>query len=407
MVPPSQLRSLRLVLHQAVDEIGTRQLALTERVSLGPKPTDTFSVPELSESHTLITSEADGHHLLLSAVLEGTLWRNDQHCDLGSLWRPTGRLPLEEGDQLELRLGETVLSVTFSPDRPEAPPRAGQYRPRLLEPDSGVLVALVSLFATLLGTMAILALTMQPLEHIELAAIPDRFITVPLASTPPAPSEEDGNKPPPELDAVADMQEVGGQDGRLYGEARRNLDQRLRELQEDQPDPGGLDLPSELLALMETELENFEDYVDLSQEEGPRSLSGEIGDLSVEIETGEVGVAVIAAAPIIVPVLEPWLPEPIQQAPRRGTPSVAIRGQIRDYKRQIRSCYERRLRDNPSLSGRLEVEMDILGGRVVMAQITGDTTRDEELGRCIVMRARSWRFPDDTDEKIVLPFVLR
>ncbi len=41
-----------------------------------------------------------------------------------------------------------------------------------------------------------------------------------------------------------------------------------------------------------------------------------------------------------------------------------------------------------------------------MAQINNDTTGDEALGRCIVLRARSWQFPTEIDEKIVLPFAL-
>ena len=51
--------------------------------------------------------------------------------------------------------------------------------------------------------------------------------------------------------------------------------------------------------------------------------------------------------------------------------------------------------------------MDILGGRVIMAQVNHDTTGDQHLVRCIEIRARTWTFPDDTDEKIVLPFVLQ
>ena len=50
--------------------------------------------------------------------------------------------------------------------------------------------------------------------------------------------------------------------------------------------------------------------------------------------------------------------------------------------------------------------MDILGGRVVMAEVNANTTGDDALEKCIVLRAYSWRFSSEIDEKIVLPFAL-
>ena len=408
MVPPRQPRSLLLSLTIGEESESVRRLSLTERVTLGPLPTDTFSLPHLSESHTLITSQADGHRLVLSAALEGTLWREGKSQDLSALWRPDNTLPLTLSDQLELRLEDAVLAVQFSADTPEPLPLPGRFRPRLLEPDSGPLLASLSLFATLIGALVLYALTIDMPERIEVSEIPERFVSIPLDNVPPAPDDNTGDQPPPELDAVADaMEPTGGQNGRLYGEAPRSLDQRLRELLDDQPEPGGPnpDLPSELITLLQqTELEHFEDHVDLSQEEGPRGAKNRIGDLSVQIERGEVGEAIVAAAPQTQPQPDQWYPEPITQAPRRGPPSAAIRDQVRSYQRQIRSCIERQRRDNPMLSGRLEVEMDILSGRVVMAEITTNTTEDDDLARCVRLRAQSWRFPEEIDEKIVLPF---
>ena len=407
-----QPRAMKLILRTEDGSEGVRRLPLTEQVTLGPQPTDTFSLPSLSDSHTLITAGDDGHQLLLSAALEGTLWRGGDCRELSSLWRPGGRLPLTTSDRLELRLSGLILDVTFTQEAPEAPPLIGQFRPRILEPGSGPLLASLSLFSTIMAALVLFALGTTIPERVQLSDIPDRFVSIPMDATPPAPDEDDGDQqPPPALDAIADVMEpTGGENGRLFGEAPRNLDQRLRELMIDQPEAGGLpaaDLPSEIIALLQqTDLKNFEDYVDLTQQEGPRGSSSRIGDLTVQIDRAEVGEVLVAAAPLTRPEPEQWLPEPITLAPRRGAPSPAIRDQVRDYQRQIRSCYERRLREDPTLSGRLEVEVDILGGQVVMAQINNNTTGDDDLGRCIVLRARSWRFPAEIDEKIVLPFAL-
>ena len=412
MSPHHQPRALKLTLRTGDGPDSVRRLPLTEHVILGPRPTDTFSLPGLSDSHTLITAGDDGHQLQLSAALEGTLWRGDGCRELSGLWRPGGRLPLTAADRLELRLGGLTLDVTFTQEAPEALPRSGQFRPRLLEPDSGPLLAALSLFSTLMAALVLFALGTTIPDRVQLSDIPDRFVSIPMDTTPPAPDEDDGDQPPPpELDAVADVMEpTGGESGRLFGEAPRNLDQRLRELMLDQPEAGGLpdpDLPNDIIALLrQTDLESLEDYVDLTQQEGPRGSSSRIGDLTVQIDRAEVGEVLIAAAPLTRPEPEQWLPEPITHAPRRGAPSAAIRDQVRDYQRQIRSCYERRLRDDPTLSGRLEVEVDILGGRVVMAEVNANTTGDDALEKCIVLRAYSWRFSSEIDEKIVLPFAL-
>jgi hypothetical protein len=411
MVPSRQPRSLRLILQLEGGTESLRHIPLNERVTLGPRPTDTFSIASFAQSHTLITASEDGHQLLLSDALGGTLARGGGQRALDTLWRPEGRLPLQDSDRLELTLQGASLAVDFSTAPPESTPAAGQFRPRLLEPDSGPLIASLTLFATTIGALALFAMGLTIPDRVTLNELPDRFVTIPMQSTPPAPAEDIGDQLPPELDAVADASEpTGGQDGRLYGEAPRNLDQRLRELVNNQPEPGGApdDLPSEILALMQSvKLEHVEDHVDLSQQEGPRGSSSRIGDLTVEIDRAEIGEVVVAAAPMTQPEPNQWVPSPIQQPPRRGAPSAAIRDHVRDYHRQIRSCYERQRRDDPSLSGRLEVEMDILGGRVIMAQVNHDTTGDQALVRCIEIRARTWTFPDDTDEKIVLPFVLQ
>ena len=120
MVSPSQPRSLSLSLRLEDGPESVRHLPLTERVTLGPRPTDTFSIAGFTESHTLITAQEDGHQLLLSAALGGTLERQEGQRDLGTLWRPDGRLPLQHSDRLALTLQGLELAVEFSASPPEA-----------------------------------------------------------------------------------------------------------------------------------------------------------------------------------------------------------------------------------------------------------------------------------------------
>ena len=240
MVPPSPPRSLHLILQPGDGQEGVRRVPLTEPVTLGPQPTNTFSIAGFSRRHTLITAHEGGHHLWLSEALDGTLTRGSSQRRLGTLWRPDGRLPLQPADRLVLTVGGVTLAVCFSADPPDPLPVAGQFRPRLLEPDAGPLLASLTLFATTIGALVLLASSLTIPERVSLSEIPDRFVTIAMQRPPPAPAEDPGEQRPPEQDAVADaIEPTGGQNGRLYGEAPRNLDQRLRDLIADQPEPGG------------------------------------------------------------------------------------------------------------------------------------------------------------------------
>ena len=72
-----------------------------------------------------------------------------------------------------------------------------------------------------------------------------------------------------------------------------------------------------------------------------------------------------------------------------GRVASLIRGQLGG----IRSCYERALRNNPTLSGRLEVRFTIgAAGRVTSASSSG-LSAAPEVGTCVASRIRGLVFP--------------
>lgn len=75
----------------------------------------------------------------------------------------------------------------------------------------------------------------------------------------------------------------------------------------------------------------------------------------------------------------------------------------------IRSCYERQLRANPDLAGKVTIEFTVeQSGDVVNARATENTTRDERVASCIVGTVSRLRFdPAPTDASVTLnyPFV--
>ena len=59
----------------------------------------------------------------------------------------------------------------------------------------------------------------------------------------------------------------------------------------------------------------------------------------------------------------------------------------------IKGCYERALRRNPTLGGRVSIRFTIGGGGRVVSASASNNTISPEVGNCIVARIRSLRFP--------------
>lgn len=71
----------------------------------------------------------------------------------------------------------------------------------------------------------------------------------------------------------------------------------------------------------------------------------------------------------------------------------------------VKSCYEKQLKRNPKLAGKVKVQFTILeSGRVSDVRIVEDSTRDDEVGKCIVNRMKRWRFPKPQGGTVTVSF---
>lgn len=112
-------------------------------------------------------------------------------------------------------------------------------------------------------------------------------------------------------------------------------------------------------------------------------------------------------------------------------PEVAVRGKVRGklggktgigeisgdsvasvFRRRqsaIRRCYEKSLRTNPDLEGKVTIRFTIgPAGRITSISVVQDTTGDSAIGRCIVSRVRGWRFSPPRNGSVTFsyPFIL-
>ena len=88
-----------------------------------------------------------------------------------------------------------------------------------------------------------------------------------------------------------------------------------------------------------------------------------------------------------------------------------VREVVRSQRAALRSCYERGLLDNPSLSGTCTVRIVVArDGTVGTAGMQGSTLHTLSMERCILQLVRTWRFPPPADGRLAAvdyPLVFR
>jgi hypothetical protein len=74
---------------------------------------------------------------------------------------------------------------------------------------------------------------------------------------------------------------------------------------------------------------------------------------------------------------------------------------------ELNFCYESELKADPGLSGRVEAEWNVAGGRVTMVKIVSNTTGNSALGTCMEKKIKRWRFGPEVQGIVNWPFVFR
>ena len=91
------------------------------------------------------------------------------------------------------------------------------------------------------------------------------------------------------------------------------------------------------------------------------------------------------------------------------SPDVVV-ATIRRNKGAIIACYERALKRNPNLSGKVELQFTISSiGKVTRADVGEDTLGDDEVKNCMTGIVKTWRFPAPSggDVQFAYPFIFQ
>ena len=84
-----------------------------------------------------------------------------------------------------------------------------------------------------------------------------------------------------------------------------------------------------------------------------------------------------------------------------------IQGVMRAFSGRVRYCYEKELKKNPNLEGRVELEWSIEEGRAWAITVAGNNTGSEDLADCVSTALGRIDFPEGLELDVRYPFLFR
>lgn len=357
----------------------------------------------------------DGHYVLhLRDGMTGKLKLDGRPVDVRELGAGTVRLGPDDRGKIEID-GDRIL-FRFVSAPPPAALRLEQldFRPPLLEDDDRGFVAVLSV-ALLLGTTLAGAVynTPPPVLDVGLPDLSD-FARQKVVIVVPTPTPDPDPTPPPKplgtgtgggggrsADAVVDADPAPSSGARTPLSERSVLAQRLGSLGEhtrgEVVNPwsrGGGALAEKMAAL--------EGSAEVSAFGSRRGTLPGPGDRVVVVDAVDLDDAVTLDKRPIVPVT----PTLTMQEPELEDAALTGIGRVvQRYGGQLRHCFEKRLKEVPSLAGRVSLELVVSGEAVEEAVVVTNTTHDDAFAACIEARAARWKLVGVADGVARIPYV--
>ena len=408
--------------------IEERQIRHPSAVTVGQDGTNTFVIPasELPATFPVFEYRAGQYTLLFTDRMNGRVRNKAGDLDFaglktkglvqrrGSVWA----LPLDESSRGKVSLGEVTLLFQFvspppEPARIELPPEVrGTVWRSIDHLFFGILAA--SLFLHFAGAACIM-LSPKPLDSdLALDELPDRFARVLLPPKPPEPEQPKATEQTAQVEDKKDVKKDKKKDLPTDATARKAVIQQkvagkgLLKILGSAGGSGALsdvlgsgtgsgDVAAALAGARGVSIATA-DSVGARAGDGAGRTAG-IGDVGTAgggrvalAGKGDVKVSghVSAASP---------------EVDSADVDRAALSRYIRDRLGAIRGCYERELKRNPTLKGKVVVRFNITpAGRAGDVRIEENTLGSGEVAGCIQSLMRSWIFPFKPPDEVPVQY---
>jgi hypothetical protein len=444
MAKARQAKVLRIGIIQDGKIVQERLIKAGESVTVGESAKNSFVFPKThlpTAEFKVFKATGKGYQLQFTEQMRGKISSGGAVVALQKLVSDPSvtrssdifTLPLTEQDRGKINIDSvTVLFQFVAPPPVQAvkPIQAMNFRPRLLEDDDPVFLGFLVIWMALAVVLVIWVNNTEPRE-MSFDDIPDRFtkIVIKEKKEKPEPLETEGEDPskiekPKEAEKPKEVPKEAEKPKESKGETAVEKAKRQQDMKDEVLKQSKL-----LLKIIGTTGESSGGVVEnlWSDEEqglgdidqalaeasgvtteadkatrggtGGRGEAADIDDLgnlqAGNSDVGEVQEVVVAS---VTAGASGTVDEEIGD---RG----AVTATVKRYTGQLQYCYESRLKQVPSLAGRVEVGWTVAGGAVESLYVVSNSTGDAELASCITRRIRRWSFPDSVEGDITWPFV--
>jgi len=400
-------------------KVTERLIRSGDAVSVGDstKATFAFSGHGLGQIHTLFAPAGGSYQLVVSPAVEGKISWKDGIRDLSDL-RARGEmqkkgehwaLQLNENVRGKVVLGTTTLLFQFvnAPPEPVRAVSPADFRPRFFNDDDPLFLGLTAVFNGI-ALLFYVAVMLQP--HVEedpmkllkstLDLYPDKepeevVIQVQpekgnTEDTKPAETKKADTKPAATSKATSapSAESVTKQSLALqmFGTAGEGSDQMALDILGDQQAMSG-QLDAALGNVSGAEVATAGN-VGLMGGKG-----GGQGDVAVGITRSDGSAAGTGDAAVIKVVRAKAVEEAGERTDDEGDGSGVVKV-VKGSKARIETCVQQALKKDPTTNGRVAVGWGVNKGKVIDAHITSNSTKNEELGACVLRTVRSLRFDE-------------
>lgn len=429
--------------------IEERLLRKRAAVSLGQSPRNTFVVTAPGVPRALVLFEVHGgaYHLAFRPGLNGKLAVDGSVLDFRALReqklaRPVGDrylVPLDAQSRGKVVVGDVTVLFQFvaPPPRPAPATMPRAFRGGWLRLfDWPFVVALLASFVVQVFPITWIVSQDYPEPPRGLDALPDRFVTMLIDEKPPVEEEKPEEK---------------------REEKDKNPEPKPEPKPKDKPEPTPVErTPEQVAEQKAVEMRRMQkavrqktilSVIGTEGGDGPASFintlrdgatdvaiaeafdgtsgiefagaptteravaGGEIGDVAgidagaLRTSTERRAVTTGQKAPEVA-VRGSVVAKDVEESFGTGTlDQREIKGVVNRRMGAINGCYEKQLKRNPKLAGKVGVQFTILeSGRVGEVRIVEDTIGDGEVARCITARMRGWRFPPPAGGAVTVRF---
>jgi len=440
---------LRIAVVQDKRVVQEKVIERGHSVSVGPAESNDFVIPFEEDSFALFEWRKDHYVLRFGAELQGKIRSSGVAIGLDKLRAEGAKkeeelfiAPLADQDRGKLTLGDSTFLFQFvspPPVQAATPIEEMNFRPRLLDDYEPAFLASLGV-STALGVVFGLWVSLaDPPPPKALHELPDRFVNIildqPSADTPADEKVESDDGEKVEKKAEKKEDKVAPAAPAEKPKSKRERAQRTEQVNQakdelaandaflsavigtmgDSKNGGSISLDAAatgkgsqaLDAALNESASNGSSVASTGVRKG--SGTGKATDRSIGgpggVEGGTASADVGGSAPAV-------------KVERKGAVAMGgeiagdgdvagIRKVVRKGKGTLRYCYEKRLKENPDLEGRLVIVIDVFDGAIDDVFVETNTTRDDSLAKCAISKVKRWNFDgvEDTEGyKVPLTF---